>query len=137
MISTTNHAHIRSVIQIDDSTFISQFKSDNLTFRLYSTHAPKTSNNNKKNVTKLYSCEEYPSIDCESHMENHRCTFSFGMQVMHLAFVLACGSRTELRMRILSPALLASALEMSTLRPWPHISTASLLGHNMPICFLH
>ena len=36
-----------------------------------------------------------------------------------LAFVLACGSLMQFRMRILSTASLASAFVMSTLRPWP------------------
>ena len=43
-----------------------------------------------------------------------------------LAFVLACGSLMQFKMRILSSALLASAFEMSTLRPWPqHCFTAA------------
>ena len=41
------------------------------------------------------------------------------------ALVLACGSLMELRMRVLSSALLASAFEMSTLRPWPQHCFAS------------
>ena len=41
-----------------------------------------------------------------------------------LAFVLACGSLMQLRIRILSSALLASAFEMSTLRPWPRHTSA-------------
>ena len=41
-----------------------------------------------------------------------------------LAFVLACGSLMQFRIRILSSALLASAFEMSTLRPWPRHTSA-------------
>ena len=50
-----------------------------------------------------------------------------------LAFVLACGSLMQLRIQILSSALLASAFEMSTLRPWPRHTSAhsASLGHTM------
>ena len=50
-----------------------------------------------------------------------------------LAFVLACGSLMQFRIRILSSALLASAFEMSTLRPWPRhtLAHSASLGYSM------
>ena len=47
-----------------------------------------------------------------------------GSDAPDLAFVLASGSRMQLRMRILSSGSLASAFEMSTLRPWPRHTSA-------------
>ena len=115
--------------------FTSHFKSDNLTFRLYSAHAPRPPNNdkNREKTAHLKYVSACATMIFTWRINAVRSTLWHGSDAPDLAFVLASGSRMQLRMRILSSGSLASAFEMSTLRPWPRPTSAhsALLGYSM------